>query len=118
MAKLSSCFLTCRCATLPHIYLKTQILSADNRTNCLFLFHTEIISAEFFWENAVFGGRLQIDAKNSEFEVLIESTLYMRLCRSMPLKFIYSFLSPVTHQCSSFVPLSFAVHDNQLWFRE
>ena len=43
-----------------------------------------MISAKFLWENVLFGGKLQIGAKNSIFE-FFESALYMKSV-SMPLK--------------------------------
>ena len=33
----------------------------------MLLFHTEMISAEFFWENVLLRGKLQIDANNLNF---------------------------------------------------
>ena len=42
-----------------------------------------MISAKFLWRNVFFGGKLQMDAKNSNFEIF-ESTLYMKTV-SMPL---------------------------------
>ena len=42
-----------------------------------------MISAKFLWGNVFFGGKLQIDAKNSNFEIF-ESTLYLKSV-SMPL---------------------------------
>ena len=42
-----------------------------------------MISAKFLWGNVFIGGKLQIDAKNSNFEIF-ESTLYMKSV-SMPL---------------------------------
>ena len=47
------------------------------------LFHKQRISAEFLWEKCFFRGELQIDAKNSNFEIF-ECALYMR-SGSMPL---------------------------------
>ena len=49
-----------------------------------------MISAKYLWGNALLGGKLQIGAKNSNFEIF-ESALYMKSV-SMPL----SFLSPNT----------------------
>ena len=49
----------------------------------LLLFHTEMISAYFLWGNVLLGGDLQIDAKNTNFEIS-ERALYMK-SRSMPL---------------------------------
>ena len=43
-----------------------------------------MISAKFLWGNVFFGGKLQIDAKNSNFEIF-ESALYLKSV-SMPLK--------------------------------
>ena len=61
----------------------------------LLLFHTETISASFLWGNALLGGELQIDAKNSNFEIS-ESTLYI-ISESMPLKILfYSIHTPTT----------------------
>ena len=42
-----------------------------------------MISAKFLWENVLLGGKLQIGAKNSNFEIF-ESALYMKSV-SMPL---------------------------------
>ena len=42
-----------------------------------------MISAKFLWGNALLGGKLQIGAKNSNFEIF-ESALYMKSV-SMPL---------------------------------
>ena len=42
-----------------------------------------MISAKFLWGNVLFGGKLQIGAKNSNFEIF-ESALYMKSV-SMPL---------------------------------
>ena len=42
-----------------------------------------MISAKFLWGNVLLGGRLQIGAKNSNFEIF-ESALYMKSV-SMPL---------------------------------
>ena len=42
-----------------------------------------MISAKFLWGNALLGGKLQIGAKNSNFEIF-ESALYMK-SGSMPL---------------------------------
>ena len=42
-----------------------------------------MISAKFLWGNVFFGGKLQIDAKNSNFEIF-ESALYLKSV-SMPL---------------------------------
>ena len=42
-----------------------------------------MISAKFLWGNVLFGGKLQIGAKNSNFEIF-ESALYMKSL-SMPL---------------------------------
>ena len=42
-----------------------------------------MIYAEFLWGNVLLGGKLQMDAKNSNFETF-ESTLYMKSV-SMPL---------------------------------
>ena len=42
-----------------------------------------MISAKFLWGNDLFGGKLQIGAKNSNFEIF-ESALYMKSV-SMPL---------------------------------
>ena len=42
-----------------------------------------MISAKFLWENVLLGGKLQIGAKNLNFE-MFESALYMKLV-SMPL---------------------------------
>ena len=47
------------------------------------LFHKEMISAKFLWGNVLFGGKLQIGAKNSNFKIF-ESALYMKSV-SMPL---------------------------------
>ena len=41
------------------------------------LFHTEIISAHFLSGDMLVGGELQIDAKNSDFDIF-EDTLYMK----------------------------------------
>ena len=46
-----------------------------------------MISAKFLWGNVFFGGKLQIDAKNSNFEIF-ESVLYLKSV-SMPLRFIH-----------------------------
>ena len=43
-----------------------------------------MISAKFLWGNVLLGGKLQIGAKNSNFETF-ESALYMKSV-SMPLK--------------------------------
>ena len=43
-----------------------------------------MISAKFLWGNVLLGGKLQIGAKNSNFEIF-ESALYMKSV-SMPLK--------------------------------
>ena len=43
-----------------------------------------MISAKFLWGNVFFGGKLQIDAKNSNFEIF-ESALYLKSV-SMPLR--------------------------------
>ena len=43
-----------------------------------------MISAKFLWGNVLLGGKLQIGAKNSNFE-FFESALYMKSV-SMPLK--------------------------------
>ena len=43
-----------------------------------------MISAKFLWGNALLGGKLQIGAKNSNFEIF-ESALYMKSV-SMPLR--------------------------------
>ena len=43
-------------------------------------------SAKFLWGNVLLGGKLQIGAKNSNFEIF-ESALYMKSV-SMPLMFI------------------------------
>ena len=43
-----------------------------------------MISAKFLWGNDLLGGKLQIGAKNSNFEIF-ESALYMKSV-SMPLK--------------------------------
>ena len=43
-----------------------------------------MVSAKFPWGNVLFGGKLQIGAKNSNFEIF-ESSLYMKSV-SMPLK--------------------------------
>ena len=50
----------------------------------LLLFHPEIISAQFLWENVFLSGELFIDVKNSNFKIL-ESALYMKSV-SMPLR--------------------------------
>ena len=50
----------------------------------LALFHKEMISAKFLWGNVLLGGKLQICAKNSNFEIFV-SALYMKSV-SMPLK--------------------------------
>ena len=42
-----------------------------------------MISAKFLWGNVLLGGKLQIGAKNSNFEIF-ESALYMKSV-SMPL---------------------------------
>ena len=42
-----------------------------------------MISAKFLWGNVIFGGKLQIGAENSNFEIF-ESTFYMKSV-SMPL---------------------------------
>ena len=42
-----------------------------------------MISANFLWGNVFFGGKLQIDANNSNFEIF-ESALYLKSV-SMPL---------------------------------
>ena len=44
-----------------------------------------MISAKFLWGNVLLGGKLQIGAKNSNFEIF-ESALYMKSV-SMPLKY-------------------------------
>ena len=36
-----------------------------------------MISAKFLWGNVFFGGKLQIDAKNSNYEIF-ENALYMK----------------------------------------
>ena len=46
-----------------------------------------MISAKFLWGNVLLGGKLQIGAKNSNFEIF-ESTLYMKSV-SMPLNSFY-----------------------------
>ena len=43
-----------------------------------------MISAKFLWGNVLLGGKLQIGAKNSNFEIF-ESALYMKSV-SMPLR--------------------------------
>ena len=43
-----------------------------------------MISAKFLWGNALLGGKLQIGAKNSNFEIF-ESALYMKSV-SIPLR--------------------------------
>ena len=48
----------------------------------LLLFHTEMISAKFLLGNVLLGGELQIDKKNSNFEI-VESVLYIK-SGSMP----------------------------------
>ena len=45
-----------------------------------------MISAKFLWGNVLFGGKLQIGAKNSNFEIF-ESALYMKSV-SMPLSLL------------------------------
>ena len=45
----------------------------------------EMISAKFLWGNVLLGGKLQIGAKNSNFEIF-ESALYMKSV-SMPLAY-------------------------------
>ena len=47
-----------------------------------------MISAKFVWGNVIFGGKLQIDAKNSNFEIF-ENALYLKSV-SMPLISVYS----------------------------
>ena len=49
-----------------------------------------MISDKFLWGNVFFGGKLQIDAKNSNFKIF-ESALYLKSV-SMPL--IPSFMLP------------------------
>ena len=44
-----------------------------------------MISAKFLWGNVLLGGKLQIGAKNSNFEIF-ESALYMKSV-SMPLTY-------------------------------
>ena len=44
-----------------------------------------MISAKFLWGNVLLGGKLQIGAKNSNFDIF-ESALYMKSV-SMPLKY-------------------------------
>ena len=44
-----------------------------------------MISAKFLWGSVLLGGKLQIGAKNSNFEIF-ESALYMKSV-SMPLNF-------------------------------
>ena len=44
-----------------------------------------MISAKFLWGNVFLGGNLQIEAKNSNFEIF-ENALYMKSV-SMPLTF-------------------------------
>ena len=45
-----------------------------------------MISAKFLWGNALLGGKLQIGAKNSNFDIF-ESALYMKSV-STPLKIV------------------------------
>ena len=52
-----------------------------------------MISAKFLWGNVLLGGKLQIGAKNSNFEIF-ESALYMKSV-SMPLRQ----LSPCSVKC-------------------
>ena len=49
-----------------------------------------MISAKFLWGNVFIGGKLQIDAKNSNFEIF-ESALYLKSV-SMPLILISPFI--------------------------
>ena len=49
----------------------------------MFLFHKETIFAKFLWGNVLFGGKLQLGAKKSNFEML-ESALNIKSV-SMPL---------------------------------
>ena len=54
-----------------------------------------MISAKFLWGNVLLGGRLQIGAKNSNFEIF-ESALYIKSV-SMPLiKPLH--IAPTEHQ--------------------
>ena len=59
-----------------------------------------MISAKFLWGNVVLGGKLQIGAKNSNFEIF-ESALYMKSV-SMPLnkhlEFDTKLLNPFFHE--------------------
>ena len=47
-----------------------------------------MISAKFLWGNVLLGGKLQIGAKNSNFEIF-ESALYMKSV-SMPLSMFFA----------------------------
>ena len=51
-----------------------------------------MISAKFLWGNVLLGGKLQIGAKNSNFEIS-ESTLYMKSV-SMPLRELHPWPPP------------------------
>ena len=53
-----------------------------------------MISAKFLWGNVLLGGKLQIGAKNSNFEIF-ESALYMKSV-SMPLNKFASFSDILT----------------------
>ena len=55
-----------------------------------------MISAKFLWGNVLLGGKLQIGAKNSNFEIF-ESALYMKSV-SMPLIFIVCRFLQVLHE--------------------
>ena len=58
-----------------------------------------MISAKFLWGNILLGGKLQIDAKNLNFETL-ESALYVKSV-TIPLKLLSSSISTFFH-CAFF----------------
>ena len=61
-----------------------------------------MISAKFLWGNFLLGGKLQIGAKNSNFEIL-ESALYMKSV-SMPLtSLIHVQMTSMTHHFKTYI---------------
>ena len=58
-----------------------------------------MISAKFLWGNVLLGGKQQIDAKNSNFQIF-ESTLYMKSV-SIPLS-LYIYLSDASNEVYSY----------------
>ena len=72
----------------------------------MLLFHEETISAKFLWGNVLFGGMLQIGAKNSNFEIF-ESALNMKSV-SMPLNIYHILIAhPCPYKCPSITFLSY-----------